>query len=163
MSTKSLQVVPSSDPAAPSLSAEIAQAFEHIRERAYQLYEEREASHSSGDAAEDWLRAERQLFDVPAVELVEEPGLWRLSLAVDRKSLRALVAEDTLTVIGDGGAKPVFCHLSVPGISDASAEGARLLRRGESLVEIALPKLGPAAEEAARSGKRKARTASSAA
>lgn len=149
MPKKYLQIVPSSDPAGPSLSAEIAQAFEQIRERAHQLYKEREACAAPGDAAGDWLRAERELFTVPAVELIEEPDLWRLSLAVDARApeARLLVGEGSITVLGEPGSQqPLFCHLELPGVSEA-----RLLRRGEALIEVALPKKKKAMAAAASS------------
>ena len=163
MPKKYLQIVPSSDPAGPPLSAEIAQAFEQIRERAHQLYQEREAQAAAGNAFDDWLRAERELFTVPAVDLIEEPDLWRLSLSVENSSHegpRLMVADGAVTVLGEQGApRPIFRHLELPGVSEASAESARQLRRGEALIEVALPK-AVKAEAGAGEGKRKAKAAS---
>ena len=70
MSTKHVRVVPSSDPAGPPLSGEIALAFEQIRERAYAIYDNR--SPDAGTDYEDWLRAERELFEIPEVEIEDQ-------------------------------------------------------------------------------------------
>lgn len=186
MPSQFLQIVSSSDPAAPLLSAEIAQAFAQIRERAHQIYLERIERAAPGDAVGDWLRAERELFAVPDAGISDEQDLWRLALAVDPEltlptgktpPIRLLVTDGGLTLLGSAapaeGAPALFCHLDLPGLTEEAARGARLLRRGEALIEIALPK--PVASEpepasgAAASTKRKTRasaataTASSAA
>jgi HSP20 family molecular chaperone IbpA len=57
----------------PSTSDEIERVHQSIRDRAYQKFIERGAYH--GNAIEDWLSAEQELFLVPTVEFTEQDDL----------------------------------------------------------------------------------------
>ena len=79
MSTKYVRVVPSSDGAGASLSSEIEHAFERIRERAYAIYDNRMAD-ASNNEYENWLQAERELFEVPEIFVKDEGMSCRIHL-----------------------------------------------------------------------------------
>ena len=103
MSTKYVRVVPSSDSAGPPLSSEIAQAFEQVRERAYAIYDNR--SPDAGSDYEDWLRAERELFEIPEIEVkVDELGqLCRVLISAEATADRPLsiaVEPAAVTIVG---------------------------------------------------------------
>ena len=82
MPTKYVRIVPSSGAAGSSLSDEIAQAFDRIRERAYAIYDNRLAN-ATGSDYEDWLQAERDLFEVPEANLVDDGDTCRLLLQTE--------------------------------------------------------------------------------
>jgi hypothetical protein len=108
MSTKHVRVVPSFAIAGLSLSGEIAQAFERIRERAYTLYDSR-AVDQAGSEFEDWLRAERELFEVPDVKIEDDADTCRLRLYAES------LAERPITVIVEPSLATVLGHRRADG------------------------------------------------
>ncbi len=76
MPTPFVELIPSSDPAGLPLAGAISQAIEAIRRRAFELFEDRSPEESN--EFEDWLRAEREVFEVPAVAVVAD---WRAGIA----------------------------------------------------------------------------------
>jgi HSP20 family molecular chaperone IbpA len=145
MSTKYVRVVPSSETAGSSLSGEITQAFERIRERAYTIYDSRSPD-APGSEYEDWLRAERELFEVPDVEIQDEGEEIRLSVsteaAVDRP-LTIAVEPTQVTLLGHrmaDGQMNLFRLVNLPGPVDPARATAEV-RRGAG-VQIVLSKPG---------------------
>jgi len=59
---------------------EIAKRFESVRQRAFDLFENR--GHELGHDREDWLKAERELFNWPASELAEKDGTYEIQVAL---------------------------------------------------------------------------------
>ncbi|MBM3795346.1 MAG: DUF2934 domain-containing protein [Acidobacteria bacterium] len=69
MPTPFVQLIPSSDPAGLPLAGTISQAIETIRRRAFEIFEQK--SPQEGSEFHDWLRAERELFEIPEAAIVE--------------------------------------------------------------------------------------------
>ena len=132
MSTKYVRVVPSSDSAGATLSGEIAQVFEQIRERAYAIYDNR--SPEAGSDYEDWLRAERELYEIPEVEVsLDELGepcqvLIGAEATADRP-LSIAVEPAVLTVVGKttGGLINLFRRVNLSEPIDPAQ--VRVVRR----------------------------------
>jgi HSP20 family protein len=59
---------------------EIAKRFEAVRERAFDLFEQR--GREPGHDQEDWLQAERELFGWPAAELAENDGAYEIEVTL---------------------------------------------------------------------------------
>jgi hypothetical protein len=101
MSTKYVRVVPSSDPTGPSLSGEVNLAFDKIRERAYAIYDSR--APDAGSDYEDWLQAERELFEIPDVEVQDDGKFCRLVVHAEASRSRPLtigIEPEMVTVLG---------------------------------------------------------------
>ena len=62
------------------LFAEIAQRFEAVRKRAYELFEQRGGE--LGRAVDDWFRAEREVFGATAAEMAEKEGAYEFSFTL---------------------------------------------------------------------------------
>jgi HSP20 family protein len=59
---------------------EIAKRFEGVRQRAFDLFENR--GRELGHDREDWLQAERELFAWPAAELAEKDGRYEIQVSL---------------------------------------------------------------------------------
>jgi HSP20 family protein len=59
---------------------EIAKRLEAVRERAFDLFEKR--GRELGHDREDWLAAERELFDWPAAEFAEKDGAYEIHVTL---------------------------------------------------------------------------------
>ena len=59
---------------------EIAKRFESVRQRAFDLFENR--GHELGHDQEDWLKAEREVFSWPAAELAEKDGTYEIQVSL---------------------------------------------------------------------------------
>ena len=59
---------------------EITKRFDSIRQRAFDLFENR--GRELGHDREDWLKAERELFSWPASELAEKDGTYEIQVSL---------------------------------------------------------------------------------
>jgi len=59
---------------------EIAQRFEEVRRRAFELFENRGCE--IGRGLEDWLKAEREILGSPAAQLAEKDSSYELQVAL---------------------------------------------------------------------------------
>ena len=87
------------DPDALTLFEALTGLQEAIRQRAFGLFEERDATH--GNETEDWLRAERELVWVPEAETMEDDKQFRLCLlvpGVEGKDLQLTAMPDAIVV-----------------------------------------------------------------
>ena len=145
MSTKYVRVVPSSEAAGPSLSGEVAQAFERIRERAYAIYDSRQPD-AEGSDYEDWLQAERELFEIPDVEIGYDGDACRLLLhseAVADRPLTIAVESAQVTVMGHrmaDGEMSLFRRINLAELVDPDRASVTI-RRGAG-IEIVMAKAG---------------------
>ncbi len=151
MPTRYVRVVPSSGPAGSLLSSEIAQAFERIRERAYAIYDSR-LPDIPGSEYEDWLQAERELFEVPEFELSHDENVCCLILQAEAAADRPLtvaVEPMRITILGHSMADGEICLFRVVNLPEAvDPERADVVIRRGSGVEIVLAKAGVPAEPA---------------
>jgi len=58
----------------------IAQRFETVRRRAFELFEQR--GREPGHDVEDWLKAEHELLGWPAAEFAEKDGAYEIRIAL---------------------------------------------------------------------------------
>lgn len=73
-----------------------------VQRRAYELFERRGGA--PGNEIGDWLQAEREIFQVPRIELSENDGEFQLQVAVpgfDAKDLRVAALPDVVIVEGE--------------------------------------------------------------
>ncbi|MCC6536290.1 MAG: DUF2934 domain-containing protein [Bryobacterales bacterium] len=125
MPTPFVQVIPFSDPAGLPLAGVVSQALESIRCRAFDLFEQR-APHE-GSEFEDWLRAERELFEIPEAEVVENAAngggvTVRFKTAASAAHpLTILVEPEAVTAMSfdDQGALTLLRRLNFTGPVDA--------------------------------------------
>jgi HSP20 family protein len=76
--------------------------FAKIRQRSYELFAGN--GFAEGWDFDHWLRAERELFDVPAAELAEDDAGYRATVAVPGFSVKQLTVAatpDALTIRGN--------------------------------------------------------------
>jgi len=100
-----------------SLLNEVKALGDRIRQGAYNLFQRRGLA--EGSAADDWLKAERELISVPESDLIEKNGAFELQVAVpgfDTKDIRVTAMPDTLVVRAEcthkheeGGGQVYFC------------------------------------------------------
>ncbi len=101
--------VRSIDPAevkSASLVQEIEALLERVRQRAFELFEQRAAS--GGNELEDWLHAQAQLLAPAPAELVERKKNFEIAIAVpgfSASQLRVAVFPQSVTVVGKAEAK----------------------------------------------------------
>jgi HSP20 family molecular chaperone IbpA len=84
-----------------SVVDEMKTLAERIRQRAFEIFERRGASH--GSAISDWLSAERDLFRIPESELVERDGKFEARVAapgIDPADVTVTALPDALIVKG---------------------------------------------------------------
>lgn len=145
MSTKYVRVVPSSEAAGSSLASEITQAFDRVRERAYAIYDCRSPD-APGSEYEDWLRAERELFEVPDVQLEDNGDEIRLRIQTEADANRPLTVAlepAKVTLMGHrmaDGEMNLFRLINLPEPIDPVR--ARVEMRRGAGVEIILGKAG---------------------
>ena len=85
-----------------SLSDCMQRTFDQIKEKAYCLFCQSGSMH--GHAIEDWLKAERELFQVPESELVENDKEFGLQIAApgfEAKDLEITAFPDSIVVKGE--------------------------------------------------------------
>ena len=114
------RVVWSSDAGAPALFVQIAEAFERVRERAFAIYDSGVAEETASEF-DDWLQAEREIFEVPAASLESDGELSRLMLAVQSSASRPLtilVEPSCITVLGHRSNDGALCLLRRVNLSE---------------------------------------------
>ncbi len=79
MSNVAVQKVADPDKMPLSLSDSMQKVFDQISEKAFNLF--RANGSTDGHALEDWLKAERELFQIPESELVEKDKEFALQIA----------------------------------------------------------------------------------
>jgi HSP20 family molecular chaperone IbpA len=93
-SAAKLVVLHNNDP----ISEETEELQSRIRDRAYQLSQER--GHA-GREVDDWLTAESEIISVPPAELIERDGMFEMKFAVgglDAQDVRVLTSPDRVLV-----------------------------------------------------------------
>jgi HSP20 family molecular chaperone IbpA len=83
------------------ISSETQQVQEMIRERAFELSQQR--GHS-GREVDDWLTAESEIISVPPAELIERNGTFQVTLAIlgiHLQDMRVLATVDQILVRGE--------------------------------------------------------------
>jgi HSP20 family protein len=96
-SATKLVVLENNDP----ISAETEEIQNRIRERAYELCQER--GHV-GREMEDWLTAESEIISVPPAELIEKDGTFQVRFAVvgiDLQDMRVMTSPNQMLVRAD--------------------------------------------------------------
>ncbi len=100
--------------------AEVQRAADSIRQRAYELAAER--GFAGGHDLDDWLKAESELFHVPASELRETETEYSLRVSVrGRKAQNIVVSVESRSVTvwsgataSAAGSKELFCQHRLP-------------------------------------------------
>ncbi len=137
-----------------SLLEEVQTAVDRIRRRAYELAAER--GFAAGHDLDDWLKAENELFFVPACEIEETETEYNLKASVPGFSpdqIAVCVEPQSVTVWGktamsgevlgeagtgsDVGGKEMFCQYRLP--QEVEAERAKAFCDAEELI-VTLPK-----------------------
>ena len=98
----SIQKVRPGEEPEPTVFTEVERMFEQVRNRAFTLFRDR--GYEPGSALEDWLRAEREVLNMPAAELVESDKEFRLRVAVpglDASHLKVTALPRSLVVEGE--------------------------------------------------------------
>jgi HSP20 family molecular chaperone IbpA len=86
----------------PPLLPETSALLDEVRMRAFDLFKRRGGA--PGSDMTDWLRAEKEIFQVPSVELAESDGEFQLQLALpgfDVKDIRVAALPDAVIVEGE--------------------------------------------------------------
>ncbi len=98
---------------------EVQRAADRIRKRAYELAAER--GFGGGHDLDDWLKAENELFCVPASELRETDTEFSLNVSVrGRKPQEIAVSVEPRSVAvwgeraSEAGSKELFCQYRLP-------------------------------------------------
>jgi HSP20 family protein len=84
------------------LLPETSALLDEVRMRAFDFFKKRGGV--SGDDMGDWLRAEREIFQVPSVELAENDNEFQLQLALpgfEVKDIRVAALPDSVIVEGE--------------------------------------------------------------
>ncbi len=152
MWTKYVRIVPSSAAAGLSLSGEIAQAFERVRERAFTIYDSRSAD-DAGSEFDDWLRAERELFEVPDASVESDGEVCRLLVHAQAQASRPLtifVEPGMVTVMGHRSTDRTLCLYRRVSLSEmVDPDRVRLvLRRGTGIQVVMTHQRVPTPEPA---------------
>jgi HSP20 family protein len=82
-----------------ALLQETSELLDRVRTRAFELSQWRGGA--PGNDLADWLQAEREIFEVPAADLTENDGEFRIQLALpgfDAKDIRLAALPDSLIV-----------------------------------------------------------------
>lgn len=99
MSNVAIEKIRDTDALPPSLFEQIMATAEKIRQRAFELFQERG---DGGDRSlDDWLQAERELILSPESELIEKHGNFRVRVAVpgfDTKDIHVTAIPGALIV-----------------------------------------------------------------
>jgi HSP20 family molecular chaperone IbpA len=80
MSNVTVERVPDPQAIPPTLFDQMVTIAEKIRSRAFEVFQNRGGAH--GRSIDDWLQAERDLFQRPDAELMEKDGKFHLRIAV---------------------------------------------------------------------------------
>lgn len=80
MSQVAIKKVNDAGKASLPIFEEIAKRLEGVRQRAFDLFENR--GRELGHDQEDWLKAEREVFSWPAAELAEKDGKYDIQIAL---------------------------------------------------------------------------------
>jgi len=81
---------------------ETMELLDKVRTRAFELFEKRGSD--SGNDMRDWFQAEREVFQVPDMELAENEDEFQLQLALpgfDAKDIRIAALPDAVIVEGE--------------------------------------------------------------
>lgn len=134
----------------------IEEDFGKIRQRAYDLFKTNGGS--EGLDFDNWFKAERELFDIPPTELIEDENTYRASVAVPGfagEQLTVTATADSLTIRGEAeetkkaektllsefSHKQIFRHFHLDSPVDPDAVTADL---ENGVLKIELPKAQPA-------------------
>ena len=101
MSNVTIQKVRETSQPRPLLQ-ETIDLLDGVQRRAFELFERRGGA--PGNDIGDWLQAEREIFQVPRMELSENDGEFQLQVAVpgfDAKDLRVAALPDAVIVEGE--------------------------------------------------------------
>src|SRR5436305_10715502 len=80
---------------------ETTEIYDKVRQRAYQFFERRGGA--PGNELGDWLQAEKELVQIPDVELAERDGQYQADVALpgmDENEIRIAALPDALIVVG---------------------------------------------------------------
>ena len=107
MKPASIKPITPSNTAFGKMLQEIEDDLSRISKRSYEIFAGN--GFAEGCDVENWLRAERELFDIPSTELAENDAEFRATVAVQgftSKQLTVAVTADSLTIRGNiGGSK----------------------------------------------------------
>lgn len=93
---------------------QMADLLDGVRARAFQLFEKRGGA--AGNDIGDWLEAENEVLQVPAVELSEKDGEFQLQVALpgyDAKDVSVAVLPDRVIVEGESDHRHNHTHGTV--------------------------------------------------
>ena len=133
---------------------ETGKLLDRVRERAFELFQRRGGDY--GNDIDDWLRAERELFDVPSMELTENDGEFQLQLELpgfDAKDIHLTTLPDSFIIEAENthqhrasqgtvrccefGVRRVFRQIPLPESVDVDRVSATLDR---GILEVHAPK-----------------------
>ena len=152
MPIRYLRIVLSSEAGASALIDEIFEAFERVRERAFTIYDSRAADETASEF-DDWLQAEREMFEAPGASLESDGEVSRLLLPVQSSASRPLtifVEPTSITVLGHRAADGVLCLFRRISLSETiDPRRTRLLsKRGTGIQVVMTHQRVPAPEPA---------------
>lgn len=101
MSQIAINKVSPAEPASMSLLQDVENAFERIKQRAFELFDQR--GRVSGKELDDWLAAERQLVLAPPSELVEAEGNFEIRTEAPgftADQIKVSIMEDCIIIEG---------------------------------------------------------------
>ena len=101
MATIAIEKVKEDGSKSAAFTDKIEKIGEQIRQRAHEIFQHREVG---GSAEEDWLKAERELFLIPASELIEKDGNYEVSIAAagfKPGEIKVSALPDSLVVSGE--------------------------------------------------------------
>ncbi len=102
MPTIAVQKIADPDKMPLSLSDSMQKIFDQIREKAFCLFCESGSTH--GHAVDDWLKAEREIFQTPESELLEKNNEFTLQIAApgfEAKDLDITALPSSIIVRGE--------------------------------------------------------------
>jgi HSP20 family molecular chaperone IbpA len=101
MTNVNVQKIKETDGSRP-LTEETNQKLDNVRQRAFELSEQR--GNTPGNEIADWLQAEKEIFRVPDIELEEDASEFQLQLALpgfEAKDIHVAATPDALIVEGE--------------------------------------------------------------
>lgn len=114
MSVVSIRRIDPAEPKSPSLLKEIDALLDRVRQRAFELFEQRAGA--GGNEVDDWLNAQAQLLAHAPAELVERKKNFEIAIAVPgftAAQLNIAVLPDSITVLGKAENKKELKHATV--------------------------------------------------
>lgn len=158
METVAVTKKPEATQPAWALSKETQKLFDEIQQRAYSLFQQRGGA--GGSELDDWFRAEREAFDVPASELVEDDKAFHIQAAVpglEAKDVKVTATPAEVLIRGekstrnkkkDGNVhlseftqKSIFRRFALPSQVDVDSVKAKV---ENGLLTVDAPKKAPA-------------------